>query len=62
MAIAVLALQVADELLHVIDIVIQVKLAFGERHQAGVFPVGDVDLVVFEHAAHGIAQQRCVVA
>jgi hypothetical protein len=60
-AVAVHALQVANELLHVVDVVIQVEFAFGQRHQAGVFPVGDVDLVVLEHGAHGVAQQRGVV-
>ena len=62
MAIAVNALQVADELLHIVDIVVQMEFTFGQGHQAGIFPVGDVDLVVFEHGLDGVAQQRGVVA
>ena len=61
-AIAVDALQVADELLHVADVVVQVEFALLQRHHAGVLPVGDVDLVVLEHGADGVAQQRGVVA
>ena len=61
-AVAVLALHVADELLHVVDVVVQVELALGQRHHAGVLPVGDVDLVAFQHGAHGVAQQRGVMA
>ncbi len=61
-AIAIGLLQVADEVLHVVHIVVQVKITLGQGHHAGVLPVGDVDLVVAEHGAHGLAQQRCVVA
>ena len=62
MAVTVLALQVADELLHVVHIVVQVELALLQRHHARVLPVGDVDLVALQHGAHGVAQQRGVVA
>ena len=62
MAIAILALQVANEFLHIVHVVVQMELAIGQWHQAGVFPVGDIDLVPFEHGAHGVAQQRGVVA
>ena len=62
MAIAVFALQVTNKLLHVIDIVVEVKLAARQRHEACVFPVGDVDLVVFQHAFDGVAQQGGVVS
>ena len=55
-------LQMANELLHVVDVVVQVKGAFAQRHNAGIFPVGDKDLVVFEHGFDGIAQERGVVA
>ncbi|MDT4835658.1 hypothetical protein FQZ97_693310 [compost metagenome] len=61
-AVAVLGLQAADELLHVVDVVVEVELTVGQRHQARVLPVGDVDLVVLQHGAHGVAQQRGVVA
>ena len=47
---------------HVVDVVVQVEFAFLQRHEAGVLPVGDVDLVVLEHGAHRVAQQRGVVA
>ena len=62
MAVAVDALQVADEFLNVVHIVIQVEIALGKRHQARIFPVRDVDLVVFQHGLDGIAQQRRIVA
>jgi hypothetical protein len=62
MAVAIDALQVANEFLHVIDVVVQVELTVRHRHQARILPVGDVDLVVLEHGAHGVAQQRGVVA
>ena len=56
-AVAVLALQVADEFLHVVDIVVEVESAVGQRHIARIFPVGDIDLVVLEHGLDGVAQQ-----
>ena len=62
MAVTVFRLQVADKVLHVVDVIIQVKSTIGQRHRAGIFPVGDVDLVVFEHGLDCIAQQRRVVA
>jgi hypothetical protein len=54
--------KVADEVLYVIDIVGQVERAVGHRHHAGVDPVGDVDVLVRQQRAHGVAQQRGVVA
>ncbi len=60
--VAVDPLQVANKLLHIIDVVVEMEVAFGQRHHAGVFPVGDVDLVVFQHGAHGLAQQRGVMS
>ena len=60
-AVAILALQVADEFLYMVDVVIQVKFAIFQRHQAGVFPVGDVDLVVLQHRFDRVAQQCGVV-
>ena len=62
MAMAVDGLQVADEFLHVVDVVVQVEFAFGHGHQAGVFPVGDVDLVALQHGFDSVTQQRGVVA
>ena len=62
MAVAIFALQVADEFLDVIDIVVKVERAIGQRHVACVFPVGDIDLVVFQHGLDGVAQQGRVVA
>ena len=59
---AVVFLQVADELLHVVDVVVEAESAFGQRYFTRIFPVGDVDLVVTQQGAHGIAQQRRVVA
>ena len=62
MAVVVAALQVVDEVLQVVDVVVEVELALGQRHQARVLPLGDVDLVVLEHGAHGLAQQGRIVA
>ena len=62
MATAILALQMANELLHVVHVVIKMEHALVHGNHARVFPVGDVHLVVRQHAAHGVAQQRCIVA
>ena len=61
-AVTVFALQVADEILHIVDVIVQRKMTFAQRHQAGVFPVGDVDLMALQHGFDGVAQQRGVVA
>ena len=37
------------------------EFTFFHGHQTGVFPVGDVDLVVFQHGVDGVTQQRGVV-
>ena len=60
--IQVLRANVADELLDVTDVVGQMELAMLHRHHAGVHPVGHIDFVVLQQSAHGIAQQRRVVA
>ena len=53
--------QQADELAHVVDIVVEVERAGAHRHHAGVDPVGDVHVVVRQHRAHRVAQQSRVV-
>ena len=62
MAIAVNALQMGDEFLNIIDVVVKVEGTIGQRYGAGIFPVGDVDLVVLEHGLDGVAQQSGVMA
>ena len=62
MAVAVLGLYVADKFLHVVHIVVQVELALTHWHQAGVLPIGDVDLVVAQHGLDRVAQKCGVVA
>ena len=62
MAVAILGLQVTNKFLHVVGVIMQMKLTFCQWHCAGIFPIGDVDLVIFEHGAHSVAQQRGVVA
>jgi hypothetical protein len=42
---------VADELLHVVHVVVQVERALGQRHHAGVGPVGDEHLVVVQQGS-----------
>ena len=54
--------EVADEFLHIGDVVIQPELAFAARHHARIDPVGHVHAVIAQQGAHGIAQQRGVVA
>jgi hypothetical protein len=44
------AKQVADEVLHVIDVVVQVERAVRQRHHARIGPVGDEDVVVGSRA------------
>jgi len=62
MAVAIGALQMANELLYVVDVVVKVKLAIAQRHQAGIFPVGDVDLVARQHGLDSVSQQGGIVA
>ncbi|MNV81569.1 hypothetical protein D3C71_1752430 [compost metagenome] len=61
MTVAINALQMANELLHIVHVVIKVEFALGQGDEARVLPVGYVDLVVFEHGTYGVAQQRGVV-
>ena len=51
-----------EELDDIIDVVVEVEIAGGERHVARVVPVGDVDVVLGQHRAHRVAQQRREVA
>ena len=48
----------SDELAHVVDVVVDMELALFQRHHARVDPVGDVHVVVRQHGAHRVAQQR----
>ena len=47
-----------EELDEVLDVLVEPEPAGRQRHVARVVPVGDVDVVVGEHRAHGVAQQR----
>ncbi len=47
---------------HVVDIVVEVEGALGQRHRARIGPVRDVDLVMGKHCLHRAAQQRRVMA
>ena len=40
------------------DIVVEAEAAVRGRHVARIVPVGDVDVVLGQHGAHGGAQQR----
>ena len=51
----------ANELDDVVDEVVEVEAAHGERDVARVDPIGDVDFVVGQHRLDGAAQQRRVV-
>ena len=50
-----------NELDDVIDEVVEVEAAHGERDVARVDPIGDVDFMVGQHRLDGAAQQRRVV-
>ena len=52
----------SDEVDDVIDEVVEVEAAHGQRHVARVDPVGDVEIVLRQHRLDGAAQQRRVVA
>ena len=41
-----------------IDVFVEAEPAGGQRHVARVVPIGDVDVVLGQHGAHGAAQQR----
>ena len=40
----------------------QVERAGGQRHHAGIGPVGDVDIMLQQQAAHGVTQERRMMA
>ncbi len=44
------------------DVFVEAEAAFRQRHVANVVPVGDEDVVLRQHGAHGAAQQRGEVA
>ena len=62
MAVAIDGLQVANEFLNIVDVIVQMEFTIGQRHQACVFPIGDVDLVALQHGLDSVAQQGGVVA
>lgn len=57
-----LGADMADELLDVGDVVLEPERAGFQRHHACIHPIGHIDLVVAQQGAHGVAQQRGVVA
>lgn len=54
--------QVADEVLHVAHVVVQMERPGGQGHHAGVDPIRDVHVVGGQQGAHGVAQQGGVMA
>ena len=48
----------AEELHQVIHVIVEPERTVGERHVAGIMPIGDVDVVVGQQGAHRAAQQR----
>ena len=47
---------------HEIDVVVQIEPARRERDEAGIDPVGEVEVVIGQEPLDGVAQERCVVA
>ena len=56
------AAELVQHLDDVIDIVLEIEAALGQRHHARIGPVGDVDLVGRQEGFDGTAQQRRVMA
>ena len=54
--------EIAAELHDVVDVVVEIEVALGERHLAGVGPVGDVHVVIGQQRLDRAAQQGGVVA
>ena len=52
----------ANELLHIVDVVVEVEFTIFQGHQTRIFPIGDVHLVVTEHGFDGVTQQSRVMA
>src|SRR5450759_112136 len=48
----------ADELLHIHHIIVKMEWPLVKWNIAGILPVGDVNLMVTQHGAYRIAQQR----
>jgi hypothetical protein len=46
----------------IVDVVVEIEAALGERHHARIRPVGDVDVVAGQHRVDGAAEQRRVMA
>ena len=53
---------VLEDLDDVVDVVVEVEAALGQRHHARIAPVGDVHLGMRQHRLHRAAQERGVVA
>ena len=42
----------------IVDVVVEVERAVGARHEAGVLPFGDIDVVMGKEVAHRAAEKR----
>ncbi len=51
-----------EELDQIIDIIVEIEAAVGQRHQLRVAPVGDVDIAARQQPLDRAAQQRRIVA
>ena len=56
------AAEQTQDLDHVIDIVVEIEEAFGERHHARIGPVGDVDVMSGQEGLDRAAQQGRVMS
>ncbi|MFO1033605.1 MAG: hypothetical protein U1E15_05840 [Hyphomicrobiales bacterium] len=54
--------QVGEHVDDIVGVVIEVEGACGQRHAAGIGPIGNINVMVREHGFHGVAQQRGIVA
>ena len=62
MALAVHLVHMANELLHVVDVVVEVEAACRQGNVTCIFPVCDIHLVVIEQSLDRIAQQGGIVS
>ena len=54
-------LHVPNKFLNISNVIVEMKWAVLERHFARIFPIGNRHIVIGQHGAYGIAQQRRIM-